>query len=322
MTISYRNFQLNTRAATLVEALVPALEDLRVQSRRVDGGGRVFDFGVETEGGLRAGRALAEICTAGLAEISLVPGELAGSNWPHVQVVSDHPVPACLFSQYAGWQIAHEKFFAMGSGPMRAAAAVEELFHTLGYKEAADMAVGVLEGRKFPPAEVFQVLSRKTGVPPEHTMLLIAPTASAAGNFQVVARVVETALHKLFETGFDVSRIRSAMGTAPLSPVAHDDLAGIGRTNDAILYGGSVVLWVRGDDESIAEVGPKVPAMSSAMYGEPFLKIFAEAGHDFYKIDPHLFSPAEITFQNLDTGRVQRFGRTAPDVLRRSFGLM
>jgi methenyltetrahydromethanopterin cyclohydrolase len=158
-------------------------------------------------------------------------------------------------------------------------------------------------------------------VAPKQTTLFIAPTASPAGNLQVVARVVETALHKLFEVGFDLTRIRSAIGTAPLSPVARDDLTGIGRTNDAILDGGRVTLWVRGDDESISEIGPKVPAMASASYGEPFLKIFEQAGHDFYKIDPHLFSPAEIIFQNLDTGTVQVFGKIAPDVLKKSFGL-
>jgi quercetin dioxygenase-like cupin family protein len=79
--------------------------------------------------------------------------------------------------------------------------------------------------------------------------------------------------------------------------------------------------WVRGDDASIEEIGPKVPAMASASYGEPFLAIFERSGHDFYKIDPHLFSPAEIVFQNLDTGRVQRFGGVSAQVLARSFGL-
>src|SRR2546430_11514883 len=32
------------------------------------------------------------------------------------QVASDHPVLACMACQYAGWQIAVGKFFAMGSG--------------------------------------------------------------------------------------------------------------------------------------------------------------------------------------------------------------
>ena len=314
-------WDLNSRALQLVETFVASAATLRIAVQDVAGGGRVIDCGVAAEGGLGAGLALAQVCTAGLAEISLVPGEIGGRGWPHLLVATDHAVPACLLSQYAGWQIGVEKFFAMGSGPMRALSAREEVFKTLSYRETADAAIGVLEGRKLPTAAVFHFISEKTGVSAAQTTLLIAPTASMAGNVQVVARVVETALHKLFEVGFDVTRIRSAVGTAPLSSVAKEDLAGIGRTNDAILYGGRVTLWVRGDDESIAEIGPRVPAMASPAYGEPFMQIFAQAGHDFYKIDPHLFSPAEIVFQNLDTGRVQSFGKIAPAVLETSFDL-
>ena len=315
------DWQLNERAARLVENLGDAAQELRIAVHEIPGAGRVFDFGINVAGGLGAGLALAQVCTAGLAEISLVAGEVAGTGWPHVLVATDHPVEACLFSQYAGWQVGVEKFFAMGSGPMRAASGREEVFKRLAYQETPKCAVGVLEGRKLPDARVFQFLSEKTRVPPAQTLLLVAPTASPAGNLQVVARVVETALHKLFDAGFDLLRVVSAYGTAPLAPVAKDDLTGIGRTNDAILYGGRVTLWVRGDDESLAEVGPKVPANSSASFGKPFLEIFEAAGRDFYKIDPHLFSPAEIVFQNLDTGRVQRFGEVAPQVLRQSFGL-
>ncbi|MBS0265888.1 MAG: methenyltetrahydromethanopterin cyclohydrolase [Planctomycetes bacterium] len=315
------NWELSQRATHLVNSLIPSAETLRIAVHEIPGGGRVLDCGISAEGGLGAGLALAQVCTAGLAEISLTGGQIEGHGWPHVLVATDHPVAACLFSQYAGWQIGVEKFFAMGSGPMRAVAAREEVFHKLAYHETATTTVGVLEGRKLPTAAVFQFLTDKTGIAPQQTTLLIAPTASAAGNFQVVARVVETALHKLFELGFDVNRIRSAVGTAPLSPVAHDDLTGIGRTNDAILYGGRVTLWVRGDDESIAAIGPKVPSLAAACYGEPFLKIFEKAGHDFYKIDPQLFSPAEIVFQNLDTGKVQTFGHIAPHLLKVSFGI-
>jgi methenyltetrahydromethanopterin cyclohydrolase len=142
-----------------------------------------------------------------------------------------------------------------------------------------------------------------------------------AGNYQVTARSVETALHKLYELGFDVNRIRSAHGTAPLPPVAQNDLQGIGRTNDSILYGGRVTLWVCGDDESLVDIVQKVPSCSSAAYGKPFLEIFEAAGKDFYKIDPLLFSPAQIVIHNMDTGRVHHAGRIAPDILRQSFGL-
>ena len=88
-----------------------------------------------------------------------------------------------------------------------------------------------------------------------------------------------------------------------------------------ILYGGRVTLWVNGDDESLAEAAPKVPSIASPSHGKPFLEICEAAGRDFYKIDPLLFSPAEVIFHNIDTGRVHRAGQIAPDVLRRSFGL-
>jgi methenyltetrahydromethanopterin cyclohydrolase len=104
-----------------------------------------------------------------------------------------------------------------------------------------------------------------------------------------------------------------------MSPVAGDDLAAIGRTNDAILYGARVVLWVTGDDDSLREVGPRVPSTSSRDHGEPFAAIFKRYNHDFYAVDPHLFSPAEVVFHNVETGRVHAFGDLAEGVLVRSF---
>ena len=315
------SFALNQRAFILTEELTRRLREWRIEKHLLPGGGCVFDFGVEAEGSLAAGLALARICMSGLGEVSVAPGEVGSVAWPHVMVTIDEPVAACLLSQYAGWQVSVGDFFGMGSGPMRAAAATEELFAKLGYSETADRAVGVLETSKLPGEAVFAYIAEKTGIHAASNVLLAARTASLAGTVQIVARSVETALHKLHELGFDVGRIRSAYGTAPLAPVAADDLAAIGRTNDAILYGGRVTLWVRGDDDSLAEIGPRVPAASSPAYGKPFAEIFREAGGDFYKIDPLLFSPAEVTLQNLDTGRVHRFGQPAPDVLQKSFGI-
>jgi methenyltetrahydromethanopterin cyclohydrolase len=209
----------------------------------------------------------------------------------------------------------------MGSGPMRAAAAREELFDKLPWDESPDAVVGVLEASTLPRDAVVEYLAERCGVEPSGVTLAVAPTASLAGTIQVVARSVETSLHKLFELDFDVRRIVSGFGTAPLPPVAKDDLAGIGRTNDAILYGGRVTLWVTGDDESLEDIGPKVPASSAGGYGKPFIDIFREADHDFYKIDPMLFSPAEIVFHNIETGSMFHFGEVAPAILRQSFGV-
>lgn len=297
------------------------VDRLGVLQSRLPSGACVLDFGVETPGSLQAGLLLARLCMAGLGDVSLTPSLIEGIGFPSVQVQTDHPVEACLQSQYAGWRVSVDNYFGMGSGPMRAAAAREELFEKLPWDESPDAVLGILEASALPDNTVVEYVAERCGVEPEGVTLAVAPTASLAGTIQIVARSVETSLHKLFELGFDVRRIKSGFGTAPLPPVAKDDLAGIGRTNDAILYGGRVTLWVTGDDDSLTEIGPRVPASSAEGYGKPFLDIFREADHDFYKIDPMLFSPAEIVFHNIETGSAFRFGETAPSILRESFGI-
>lgn len=311
---------LNERAHRLVDELADNAAALRIALQHV-GGARVLDCGVHAEGGLRAGLALARVCLADQAEVALLPGELDNVACPQVSVTTDHPVGACLASQYAGWQVSVGTYFAMGSGPMRAAYGKEALFDHIPGREQSPVAVGVLESRKLPDDAVVAHLCDKLGLAADKLTLLVAPASSLAGTVQVVARSLETALHKLHELHFDLARVVAGCGTAPLPPVAADEKEAIGRTNDAILYGGRVVVWVRSDDALLAELGPRVPAAASADYGEPFREIFRRAGGDFYKIDPLLFSPGQIVFHNLTTGRTHVFGRVAPDVLRRSFQL-
>jgi methenyltetrahydromethanopterin cyclohydrolase len=123
----------------------------------------------------------------------------------------------------------------------------------------------------------------------------------------------------LHELKFDLQQVVSGLGVAPLPPVAADEGKAIGWTNDAILFGGRVVLWVRADDEILDLVGPKVPSSASPDFGAPFAEVFKRYNGDFYKIDPLLFSPAQVEFRNLKTGKVHRFGKTDPDLLRRAF---
>ena len=310
---------LNERALRLADYAASNAAALRIQVHTSTSGAKIIDCGVKTPGGLQAGLALARVCLAGQAEIALAPGEVAGVACPSVVVNSDHPLLACMASQYAGWPISVGKYFAMGSGPMRAVHAKEELFEHIPGKEEAPVAVGCLETRKLPDDAVIEHLSAALKLPSNKITLLAAPAASQAGNLQVVARSLETALHKLHELKFDLNQVVSGFGSAPLPPVAKDELNAIGRTNDAILYGGRVTLWVQAEDDQLAEIGPKVPASASADYGAPFASIFERAGHDFYKIDPMLFSPAEIVLCNLQTGRAFAFGRVKADVLYQSF---
>ena len=207
----------------------------------------------------------------------------------------------------------------MGSGPLRAHARVEkELFGKLRYAETAARGVLVLETRVAPTDAVATWVAEKARLTPSQLTFVVAPTASLAGGVQIAARILETGLHKMDTLGFDVTKIVSGVGTAPLAPVAKNDLRAIGRTNDCILYGGQAHYTVNADDAELAELAPKVPAAASRDYGTPFYDIFKRYDNDFYKIDPLLFSPAEVWLTSSASGKTYHAGHVNPDVLRAS----
>lgn len=312
---------LNDLARTLCDDAAGRSAALRIAESRV-GGARLLDFGIDAVGGTAAGCLLARICLGGLGEVSLVPQDEALSAAPvGVAITTDHPTLACLGGQYAGWPVQAERYFAMGSGAMRMARGREEMLEHLQLVDtAATAVVGVLETDTMPTAAVVEHVAAECGVDSESVTLAVAPVTSLAGVVQVVARSVETAMHKLHALGMDPRGVRSGYGVAPLPPPATDMIGGIGRTNDAILYGGRVTLWVDIDQDVIDEIGPKVPSGASGDHGRPFAEIFKSYGYDFYQVDPHLFSPAVVTFINSRTGISRTFGELASDVLRRSFG--
>jgi methenyltetrahydromethanopterin cyclohydrolase len=313
------SFRMNELASDIVEGMVDQADLLRIRTHRLPGGARVIDAGIEVDGGIEAGLAIAEICMGGLGNVSTTPVQVADRSYPGLMVWTDHPAESCMASQYAGWAISVGKFFAMGSGPLRAHARVEhELFEKLGYEERADEGVLVLEGRTLPTDEVAAWVAQKAHLDPSQLTFVVAPTASLAGGVQISARIVETGLHKMETLGFDVRRVISALGTAPLPPVAKNDLKAIGRTNDCILYGGQAHFTVRAGDPELDELAAKVPASASRDYGTPFYEIFKRYEGDFYKIDPLLFSPAEVWLTSIETGRTFHAGRLNPEVLEAS----
>ena len=321
--------QLNSGALEIVETMCSQQESLGVACHTVAGGVRVVDCGVKAVGSIDAGVLLARAALAGLGSVSIEqPGHTPADifhpwpdcEWPIVAVASDEPLAACLASQYAGWKVSTKTYFAMASGPIRAAIGRESLFDDIGLRERPDAAVGLLETSTLPPDDVCLSLAADAGVPADRLVLLVARTASTAGTLQVIARSLETALHKLHDLHFDLRRIRRGSGRAPLAPVPRkDDLIAIGRTNDAILYGGHVVLEVTGDDASLIEIGPRMVSRASADYGTLFCTLFERSGHDFYALDPALFAPAAVDLINVETGHRHRFGGIAPDIVRASF---
>lgn len=313
------NISLNTRALALADTLAADADAYGVAVTLLSNGARVIDCGAEAPGGYEAGRVFAAICMGGLGTVAFAEMTLDGLSLPAVLVHTDHPETACLASQYAGWAVQREKFFAMGSGPARGLVRAEPLFDELHHKEHSDCAVLCLETRTLPDADVAAYIAQRAGVAPERLTLLVAPTASIAGGIQIAARLVETALHKLHALKFDVSTITHGMGIAPIPPMSKSDPRAIGRTNDAILYAGRAHLTVRGDDAQLEALVPQVPASTSSNYGAPFYDVLKAAGFDFYKIDPLLFSPAEIAITNTASGRTFRAGAFNPAVLRQSF---
>jgi methenyltetrahydromethanopterin cyclohydrolase len=315
---------LNLRAEQLVGGLVANSESLRLRVSRLENGTRLIDAGIEAIGGLEAGRLIAELCLGGLGRVSLEGGGQT-HDWPlSIQVATRDPVLACLGSQYAGWSLAHGEgkgaFRALGSGPGRALARKEPLFDTLGIGDQAESACLVLEVDGPPPAALADAIATGCGVASESLTLVLTPTRSLAGTVQIVARVLEVALHKAHELGFPPAQIIDGTGTAPVPPPAPDFLTAMGRTNDAILFGGSVVLFVDGSDEDARSLCERLPSSASRDYGRPFAEVFKAADYDFFAIDPMLFSPARVTVNAVRSGACFRAGALDPVLLGRSFG--
>lgn len=308
---------VNEKAAEIAKKMVLSKDELKVGVRKLENGALIVDCGVDEYGGIMAGKLFSEACMGGLATVEFSYGDYG----MHVNVSTDYPKEACMASQYAGWKIETGDFSAMGSGPARSLARDEKLFKELGYKDDCKEGVIALETRTSPSEEVAAYIAEKAGIKPDGLYILVAPTASVVGSIQISARVVETGLHKLHEVGFSLDAVLSGFGNCPVAPVAKKDLKAMGITNDCILYGGQTRYFVNCEDSEIESIIEKVPSSSSEDYGLPFYETFKKYDKDFYKIDPHLFSPAEIFVNNIKTGKTYHAGKINEDVLKKSLGL-
>jgi methenyltetrahydromethanopterin cyclohydrolase len=315
---------VNTGGWRLFQSLRLEAAALRIGVSHGSRGETLVDAGAKHRGGIEAGLRIAEICMGGLGTVRLVP-DAALPGWPWtIAVTSSQPVIACLASQYAGWSLSHgekpDAFFALGSGPARALARREALFADLGYADHADAAVLVLESGKQPPPPVIEKVAADCGVASEQLGIVYAPTQSLAGGVQVVARVLEVAMHKVHALHFPLDRVVDGAGAAPLPPPHPDFVTAMGRTNDAIIFGGRVQLFVTGPANDARELAERLPASGSRDYGKPFAETFRAFKGDFYAIDPMLFSPAEVIVTAVESGESYRAGRLDPGLLDASFG--
>ncbi len=311
---------LNRRARQLCQSAKENQSALGVRVSEMQSKANVLDFGSDRAGTLAGGVLLARICMSDLAEVDIIDGNFDGSlGLKAVRVATRHPLEACIASQYAGWPFLTESYFAICSGPARISRGKEEILIQHHLVAKSQELVGVFETDKLPDDDAVGFFAEECGSSPNHVTLCVAKTSSIPGTTQVVARSVETAMHKLHELGVDLRCIQRGEGIAPLPPVGKDDYQSLGWTNDAILYGGDVRLWINAGDIDLADLVLRIPSCSSAEFGEPFISIFEKYDRNFFAIDPMLFSPAKITLIDKDSGKSFVAGKTMHNILRDSF---
>jgi len=317
-----KTLSVNQMAWKIAQKLLDNPEFYGVNISKSSAGATVVDAGVNAPGGFQEGKKLTELCMGGAGKAQLGFKTYGDLTFPSITVSTDHPAIATLGSQFAGWRIKDGDSIAIGSGPVRALALKpKDVYEEIGYKDSSDKAVLTLESNSLPSDALIEKVTTASNISAENLIVVVAPTASIAGLTQVTGRTVEVGIHKLRTLGLSPKVIRYAMGYAPIPPLGKDFEVAMARTNDAILYGGTVYCTVDYEDEAaLQKIMEQAPSMASKDYGKPFLQIFREADHDFYKIDHGLFAPAVLIINNAKTGRTFKAGQINPKVLAQSLG--
>lgn len=315
---------INEKAVKLVQKLIDEKEEFKIEVYEEVGGSIIIDAGVNVKGSISAGLMITEICMGGLGKAKLMHENFGKTILPAVFVETDYPALSTLAAQYAGWRIKVGDYFAMGSGPARALSLKpKEIYERINYKDEAEHAVIVLESDKLPSNEALKYIAEKCNVELKNLYVIVTPTSSLAGSTQISGRIVETGVHKLNELGFDPKKILHGSGYAPISPIHPDSMKAMGRTNDALYYGGTTFYIVDfDDDEELKRIVKQAPSSTAKDYGKPFYKILKDANFDFYQIDPNLFAPAKITVNNVKSGFTYTAGEINEEVLLETMGLI
>jgi methenyltetrahydromethanopterin cyclohydrolase len=317
-----KTLSVNRMAWKLAEKLLDNQDFYGVKASKTSSGATIVDAGVNAPGGFQAGRIITEICMGGCGKAHIGFKNYGDFELPSITVCTDQPAIAALGSQFAGWRIKEGGSIAIGSGPARALALKpKEIYEEIGYKDSSDKAVLTLESNKLPSDTLIEKVVGACNISAENLIVAVAPTASIAGLTQVSGRIVEVGIHKLRMLGLSPRVIRYACGYAPIPPMCREFEVAMARTNDAILYGGTVYCTVEYDDEAaLQKIVEQAPSRTSKDYGKPFLQIFREADRDFYKIDHNLFAPALLIINNVKTGKTFKAGEINPKVLAESLG--
>ena len=197
---------------------------------------------------------------AASARSRFAPLVLDGRWLPGLTVVTDHPALACLGAQYAGWQIDRDDYFAMASGPGRALIRAEDLYDDLDVDERADTR-GPLPGDARRAARGARGLRGRA-----RRRRARRPHAAVRADREPRRRRADRGARRRDRAAQAArARLRRAPRGERLSGAARcrrwrsKDPTAIGRTNDAVLYGGQVELTVDAPDDEL-ERARRAPA--------------------------------------------------------------
>ena len=307
----------------IVREIIDRKDELECVVVQQANGTTLIDAGIDATGGIEAGRLCAEACLGGLGAVRVSRVHIGDMTMPSVVVGTDQPMLAALGSQHAGWEMNIGDYSAVCSGPARALANIEkELFVKLNYRDDSKAGIICLETGETPPDSVTQSIADTCGISTTDLYCILAPITSIVGSVLTSARVVEAGVYRLMTLGFNPAGIRTGHGVAPIALAARDSRVAAGITNDCVIYGGRAFFFVKSDEsDKLEALVERASSSASSEYGQPLYRLLASVGFDSHRLDPALFGPAEITVNDITSGRTLKAGHVNPVVLRQSLAI-
>lgn len=315
---------MNIAAKKIADKMFDDADSYKLIATTLSNGTRLIDCGVNAKGSIKGGELFTRVCLGGISDVGIsIPGDLSDiMAMPAVKVKTDFPALSTLGSQKAGWKIDVDGYYAIGSGPAQTHKFPDnEIYKMYDYTEDSDVAIITLEADSLPDEKVADYIADECNVKAENLTILVAPTSSLVGSIQISGRTLETGVYKMHEImNFDVTKITYAAGITPITPVDPDSKKAMGKTNDAIIFGGRAYYYIEPDNgESLEELATNLPSSSSDKYGQSFIELFEEADCDFYKMPKDVFAPAQIIVNDMVTGEIFHTGFIDLERLKKSF---
>lgn len=309
---------VNENVTKYVDKLLDREEELCIKSYYLDNKATVIDCGVNAAGSIGAGILFADISLAGLGKVSVVPGIIDNYYINFAQIYVDRPAIACLGSQKPGWKLKSDGFAGTGYGPARAISQKpKNIYSAINYVDDSEMAVINIETQTMPGAKELDYIAKQCSTDPECVVALVARPNSIAGSVVNGTRVVEWAMNRLFQLGYDIKDISTASSACPITPLKKEEPEFVGASFDSIAYYGMAYLYVQSRNDIFKEAA----ALSSKSYGKSFRALLKESQGDFSKVDPTMYAPARIMVNGIQDGSLETYGKLDPAMLLESYGL-